>query len=135
MKSKGDLVRGWLLKAESDLTNVGLCLERGLALDAACFHAQQAAEKCLKAYLAASEIDFPFIHNLEKLVELCAQREPSFLSLKAMSQELTPYAVELRYDGEFWPGVETARQALESALIIKRFVMDRLPDELKPGKD
>lgn len=134
MKSKADLVRNWLLKADSDLTNVRMCLESGQALDTACFHAQQAAEKIIKAYLTAYEIDFPFIHNLEKLIELCALNEQSFLSLKVIGQELTPYAVELRYDGEFWPAVETASQALESAMVIKNFVMDRLPDETKPRK-
>jgi hypothetical protein len=49
-----------------------------------------------------------------------------------MSQELTPYAVELRYDDEFWPALETARQALDAALEIKRLVIERLPDEIKP---
>jgi len=134
MKSKADLARGWLLKAKSDLTNAEICIDREQALDTACFHAQQAAEKCLKAYLTAHEIEFPFIHNLEKLVELCAQRDPGFLSLKATSQELTPYAVELRYDDEFWPALETARQALDVALEIQRFVMERLPDEMKPDE-
>lgn len=134
MKRRADLVQGWLRKAESDLTNAGMCLDAGQALDTACFHAQQAAEKYLKAYLTAHEIDFPFIHNLEKLVELCAQRDPSFLDLKALSQELTPYAVELRYDDEFWPAIEIARQALDAALEIKHFVIDRLPDEMKPGE-
>ncbi len=129
MKAKADLVRGWLLKAESDLANVKMCLAAGQAFDTACFHAQQAAEKCIKAYLTAYEIEFPFIHNLEKLVELCAQRDASFLSVKALSQELTPYAVELRYDDEFWPSVETVQQALDAALTIKGFVMDRLPKE------
>ncbi len=79
--------------------------------------------------MTAYEIEFPFIHNLEKLVELCAQRDSSFLSIKALSQELTPYAVELRYDDEFWPSVETVQQALDAALTIKDFVMDRLPKE------
>lgn len=133
MKTEADLVRGWLLKAESNLTNVRMCLAAGQALDTACFHAQQAAEKYIKAYLTAHEIDFPFIHNLEKLVELCTQRDPSFLSIKALSQELTPYAVELRYDDEFWPSAETTRAALDAALTIRSFVMDRLPAEIKPG--
>jgi len=57
-----------------------VCLDAGQALDTACFHAQQAAEKYIKAYLTAHEIDFPFSHNLEKLIEMCAQRDPSFLS-------------------------------------------------------
>ena len=51
--------------------------------------------------------------------------------MKTLSQELTPYAVELRYDDEFWPTAETARQALDGALEIKNFVMDRLPPEMK----
>lgn len=47
MKTKADLVKGWILKAESDLTNARLCLSAGQALDTACFHAQQANESRL----------------------------------------------------------------------------------------
>ena len=131
MKTKADLVQGWLLKAESDIANVQMCLASNQALDTACFHAQQAAERCLKAFLIANDIEFPFIHNLEKLVELCAQNDESFLSLKVLCQELTPYAVGLRYDNEFWPSAETAQQALDAALTIRKFVTDRLPMEAK----
>lgn len=127
MKSKLDLVQGWLRKAESDLASAGLCVSAGEALDTACFHAQQAAEKCINAYLTEHEIDFPFIHNLEKLIELCSRRDPSFTTIKTLGQELTPYAVELRYDDEFWPTGETAREALETATAIRDFVQDRLP--------
>ena len=132
MKTKADLVRGWLRKAESDLVNAEMCLSAERALDTVCFHAQQMAEKYLKAYLTAYEIDFPFVHNLEKLIVLCAQRDPSFLRIQALSQELTPYAVQLRYDDEFWPSAETAHQALDAALTIKDFVVDRLPSEMEP---
>ena len=132
MKSRDDLVRARLRKAESDLASVRLCLSAAEGLDTACFHAQQAAEKCIKAYLAAYEIEFPFIHNLEKLIELCADRDPSFMTIKTLGQELTPYAVELRYDDEFWPSAETARQALDAAATIRDFVLDRLPVTAKP---
>lgn len=131
MKSKVDLVKGWLLKAESDLSNVRLCLANNQSLDTACFHAQQAAEKFIKAYLAEQEIEFPLIHNLEKLIELCATRDPSFQSIKTLGQELTPYAVALRYDSEFWPDLEITKQAYENSLKIKAFVLDRLPPEMK----
>jgi HEPN domain-containing protein len=47
MKEKPDLVRGWVRKAESDLIAMRASAEAG-ASDAACFHAQQAAEKYLK---------------------------------------------------------------------------------------
>lgn len=39
--------------------------------DAACFHAPQAAEKYLKAFLLHHGTKFPFTHNLKRLVELC----------------------------------------------------------------
>lgn len=135
MKTVADLVRGWLRKAESDLTTAELCLEAGRALDMVCFHAQQAAEKYLKAYLTAYGIDFPFVHNLEKLIELCARRDPEFLSIKSLGQQLTPYAVSLRYDPEFWPDIDIAEYALHTALAIREFVIDRLPEEMKPEEE
>ncbi|MBM4048381.1 MAG: HEPN domain-containing protein [Planctomycetes bacterium] len=133
MKSKADLVRGWLRKAQSDVTNVNLCVSTGQALDTACFHAQQAAEKCLKAYLTYREIDFPFIHNLEKLIEVCATCDPAFQSIKPLAELLTPYAVELRYDADFWPDIHTAGEAMRIALKIRGFVLERLPAEFRNG--
>ena len=133
MKNKIDLVKGWLLKAESDLANVRMCLTNNQSLDTGCFHAQQAAERFIKAYLTEQEIEFPLIHNLEKLIELCATFDPSFESIKTFGQELTPYAVALRYDSEFWPDLQIAQQAYETALKIKAFILDRLPPEMKEG--
>jgi len=60
MKDRLDLVRGWLRKADSDLANLALCIEHEEALDTACFHAQQAAEKTLKAYLVYIRSRVPF---------------------------------------------------------------------------
>lgn len=131
MKSKIDLVRGWIKKAESDLTNAKMCVEQNQAIDTACFHAQQAAEKLIKAYLVWQDIDFPYIHSLEKLIELCAQSDPSFQIIKTIGQELTPYAVELRYDDEFWPSLEVGREAFSAALQIRDFVMEKFPLDVK----
>jgi len=132
MKTRGDLVAGWIRKAESDLANAEVCLASGKALDTVFFHAQQAAEKYLKAYLAAMGIEFPFVHNLEKLLELCANREPAFGAFKTSCQTLTPYAVELRYDEEFWPSADTARQAFDAAVSVKGFILTRLPADIRP---
>jgi len=44
---------------------------------------------------------------------------------------LTPYAVELRYDAEFWPALETANQALSATLNIRDFVVERLPEDMR----
>lgn len=126
MKEKADVVRGWLRKGASDVVALEAALGAG-SLDAACFHAQQAAEKYLKAYLTYHQRPFPFTHNLADLTELCSELDASFHSLTPLAAELTPYAVRLRYDYDFWPGPETARQARDSALRIRDFILAHLP--------
>ncbi len=130
MKEKADLVRAWVRRAESDLGIVEMCLARGRSLDAACFHAQQAAEKYIKAYLTHNEKEFPFIHNLEKLIQLCSEPDPTFRAIAGAGEELTPYAVLARYDTDFWPSSDMAREAGEAAKKIKSFVLDRLPPDI-----
>ena len=127
MRDNRAVALGWIRKAESDLANADLCIGHESALDTACFHAQQAAEKYLRAYLIATNLDFPFIHNLEVLIEICGRSDPAFLSIKSLGQSLTPYAVALRYDTGFWPSPEIAREARNAAVTIAEFVQQRLP--------
>ena len=129
MKEKADLVRGWLRRARSDLVAMEVLLNAG-AFDSACFHAQQAAEKYLKAFLIHHETQFPFTHELDKLIKLCAGIDPSFQSLATTADSLTPYAMKLRYDETFWPALEEAQAARASALAVKEFVHGRLPKEI-----
>lgn len=129
MNERADLIRGWLRKAANDIVSVEACLKAG-ALDAACFHAQQAVEKYLKAFLVHAGLEFPYTHNLAKLLELCATRDGAFASLACSVTPLTPYAVELRYDSEFWPSLEAAQEAQAAALGVKKFVLERLPADL-----
>ncbi len=131
MKRRRDLARDWVRKAESDLLALQFALDAGLALDAACFHAQQAAERLLKAYLIERDVDFPFTHNLSRLIALCRQQDATFDSLTPLATILTPYAVELRYDSEFWPEPDVAREARGAVLAIKGFVLQRLSVDLQ----
>jgi HEPN domain-containing protein len=130
MKEKRDLIRAWIRRAESDLAIVEMCLANEKSLDAACFHSQQAAEKYLKAYLTAAEVEFPFVHNLEKLIEICSEKDPRFLTIKPAGEELTPYAVQARYDTDFWPPLDVVRGAREAATTIRDFVLGRLPPDV-----
>lgn len=121
MKAKVDLVRGWLRKADSDILAMDASLEAG-AFDAACFHAQQAVEKLLKAFLIHSDLPLVHTHNLEKLLDQCASVEPAFRGLVEVVAPLTPYAVEVRYDDDFWPTPQVAQEAREVARKIRDFV-------------
>ncbi len=126
MKSNRDVAQGWLRKAESDLANAELCLSAGKALDTACFHCQQSAEKALKAYLISHGVAFPFVHDLDKLLAPCLARDAGFSALAAIAATLTPYAVILRYDQEFWPTAEEVTRAVEAARTVVRFAAARM---------
>ena len=100
--------------------------------DTACFHAQQGAEKYLKGLLAFMERTIPRTHNLEELQQLCMAHASALQLTDVALIELTPYAVQLRYDFEFWPDRETAEQALHIAERVRVAVLAMIPREAHP---
>jgi HEPN domain-containing protein len=61
----------WLSKASDDLAIARVVTSTpDVPRWPACFHAQQAAEKALKAHLVAAGIAFPFTHALDRLADL-----------------------------------------------------------------
>ena len=86
----------WLRYAKSDLELARIEKPEGVLLENLCFHAQQAAEKTLKAVLIFLEIDFPRTHNIRTLLDLL----PEDVDVPQEVEEsaiLTDYAVESRY--------------------------------------
>ena len=130
MKDPAEVCRGLLRKARQDRIALDALLPVQ-AFDTACFHAQQAVEKWLKAFLAYHGVPFPHTHNLVKLVEACAGIDPAFSLLIPTVAPLTPFAVELRYDDAFWPPESVAKEARSSALEVFEFVLARLPADMR----
>ena len=122
MSDNGDLAQKWLKMADEEFAIVEALIEAGVGLAGVCFHAQQGAEKSIKAWLIAHDVDPEKTHKLEELLALCVQIEPRFSELLADAKALTPYAVERRYDADFWPSMDQARTALEQARRIYDFV-------------
>ena len=58
----------WLAEAEEDIA-VAQTLRDTQHFSRACFHAQQGAEKAMKAFLYAQGVDEPWGHSVAKLVE------------------------------------------------------------------
>ena len=91
--------RKWISYAEEDLR----LAEHGLTISSSCpyrliaYHAQQCAEKYLKAYLVLKRVDFPYTHNIRTLIQLC---EGNWGVEISNADELTPFAVTTRYPGE-----------------------------------
>jgi HEPN domain-containing protein len=109
----------WLTYADEDLR----LARHGFRLATSCpyrliaYHAQQCAEKCLKSYLVHHRVDFPYTHNIAKLLEMCGRHANWTQELKD-AVGLRPYATLTRYPGEAAP--VTRREAFRAVQIAGR---------------
>jgi HEPN domain-containing protein len=71
-----------------------------ILLEALCFHAQQAAEKSVKAVLVHHGVAVPKTHNLKILLEMVSAHGVVPPDV-AGAPRLTDYAVVFRYPGEY----------------------------------
>jgi HEPN domain-containing protein len=95
---QADLARELLGLAADDLTAARALVDVPSVSDAIVgFHAQQAAEKALKAALAATGPSFPFTHNVALLMQLCEDAGVELPVALAQLDLLTPYGVVGRY--------------------------------------
>ncbi len=110
--------RAWLARAELDLRAADLELgapQAGLWGDVA-FHAQQAAEKALKAVLAWHDQPFRKTHSIEELGRACTAIELGLGDLVDAAVPLTEYAWKFRYPGDVGdPSHEEAERAVAVA--------------------
>jgi HEPN domain-containing protein len=125
-----EYLRKWLSRADNDLKvaeHEMAAPKDELVTEAVCFHCQQAAEKYPKAYLVRRSVDFGKTHNLEYLIELCSKQDEEFRMLGVGN--LTFYAVEVRYPDEFYtPSVEEARESIEIAKRVQKFVTKKIEE-------
>ena len=115
--------REWIDKAEGDFA-AAQTLYRARKrpnYDAACFHAQQCAEKYLKARLEEAASAIPKTHNLYALLTLVLPFEPGWNALAADLNALNAFSVAYRY-----PGVSAtkpdARDAVRRCRGVRRLV-------------
>jgi HEPN domain-containing protein len=121
----------WLEFADEDLklARHGLTLTSGVPYRLIAYHAQQCAEKYLKAFLVYHEIDFPYTHNIGRLLELCAEKGDWARNLPE-ADELTPFAITARYPSEQETVTrEESLRAIEIALKVRETIRKALERE------
>lgn len=128
----------WLTQARTDLEAAEMLAERLPAL--ACFHAQQSAEKALKAILYAAGERPVLGHALATLGRAVEVHSPSFAELRGEVTKLDRYYVATRYPNGLPEGADPsaafdrddARSALATAgravAFAERFVEQRSVD-------
>ncbi len=128
-------VAAWLTKAAHDLqAAVYLSQAEKPLLDVVVYHCQQAMEKALKGFLTFKSSPFAKTHALVPLVEQAIEIDGEFEDLLDHAEHLSPFAWRFRYPGELLePDEDEARRALALAREALEFVLDRVPEETRPG--
>jgi HEPN domain-containing protein len=126
---KREFCRQWLEKADGDLRACRHLLAGGAEhAENVTFHAQQAAEKYLKAFLVWHQVEFPKTHDIARLIELVGSCGEALAAAVADAALLTPYGVEYRYPGEY-PEVSLpdAERSAQIAAAVREQVVRHLP--------
>ena len=92
------------------------------------FHAQQAAEKLLKALLMARNIPYRKTHDLRELIDLIRDHDIKFPESLMEIRTLSPFTVEFRYD--YLPAEEELpfdrQKALEMVRDLRKWVEEEI---------
>lgn len=126
--------KAWILRSSTDLRagEHDLLAVPPLLADAG-FHAQQAAEKALKGFLAWHNAPFRRTHSLEELGEQCIRLDETLRPEVDAVVPLTEHAWRYRYPSD---AEEPRPGEIEQALIAARALYDavsaRLPQPARP---
>jgi len=130
-----DLVHQWLVKANRDLEAARILLEElEHDYEAVGFHAQQAAEKYLKALFIRHQVEFPKTHDIRQLLGYLEPLDQTLCKSLMGASDLTVYGVEFRYPGDY-PSADKREgsRLLTLAETVSRGVLEHLKTYLHAG--
>lgn len=113
------LTAEWLAKAEADFHTMEResRVKRAPNYEGVCFHAQQCAEKYLKATLCEAGVHPPRTHDLVALLTLALPLEPMWETFRENLASLSAASVSSRYPGQ----IVTRESSLEARRLCRAF--------------
>jgi HEPN domain-containing protein len=118
--------REWLDRAHSDLRACAGLIKIELPAEAL-FHAQQSAEKALKAFLVWHQTPFTKTHDLDGLRKLCLPFVTKPIAQLENIGDLTVYAWRFRYPGApYSPDRKEAEEAMRKASELLHAISSQL---------
>jgi HEPN domain-containing protein len=115
----------WIAKAEADWATMlrESRVQDNPNWDDVCFHAQQCAEKYLKARLCEAGIGFGKVHDLVYLLDAVVVVEPQWKGSQQYLAYLSDFAVTCRYPGDS-ADRDMAFQAIEYCGVFRRIARE-----------
>jgi HEPN domain-containing protein len=122
----------WLARAKSSLLLARQGPPAGVFLEDICYHAQQAAEKALKALFVAHGLRFRYTHDIKELITGLQHQQISVPKPLYETVMLTRYAIETRYPYNAEAVTEDElRQAIAYAERVVAWVDREITDMMK----
>lgn len=121
------LVNQWFKKSAENLRLAKLILNLDEKFyEHICFNAQQCAEKALKGYLNHNKVRFDKTHDIAVLVSLVRSVDPELASQLKSADELTKFAVRIRYPEEAGDAILIDKKLAEYAIQLAEDVYSKL---------
>jgi HEPN domain-containing protein len=94
------IAKEWVIKSQNDLKSAEILFRENGPTDSLCFHCHQAVEKILKGFLVFNKKEFPKVHDLIHLLNLCKKLDKNLEKLEKDVSFLNRYYIETRYPPE-----------------------------------
>lgn len=120
---KKEYINNWIFRAREDISVIENLEKSGIEYytSTICFHAQQAVEKYLKAFLIYHDVDFPRTHDVDFLL-LMSQKEDKD-NFQFDFKSLTEFGVAVRYPDDFYiPGVSETKEYIKISKDVRDLV-------------
>jgi HEPN domain-containing protein len=121
----------WIERAQSSLELAQARIIRHIHYEDLCFQLQQAAEKALKGLLIYYGVEPEFTHNIEVLLTDLKKFTELPENIKKSAQ-LTDYAVQTRYPGEY---DDITKEEYEEAVSITKECLDWVENKIKESEE
>ncbi len=114
-------VLAWLNGARHEIISADVLMEHSTEYANAAFHARQAAEKYLKAFLIYHRISLPHTHDMSRLISLAAAVDEHMAETLDEAESLKEHPLPMRYPPR---GAEVTQAAADRSIRIARLVRD-----------
>ena len=124
-REQKDYLKNWLIRANEDIAVINNLFNSDPSFYASsiCYHAQQAVEKFLKAFLVFHSVDFKKTHDVDFLLAECKEIEPNGFDIDLGS--LADFSISLRYPDDFYvPDKKETIKYRDIAIEVKK-IMER----------
>lgn len=122
----------WIAMADDDLAFAKAALEDNLEYYLQiCFYLHQATEKILKAYILANALEFEKIHDLNKLLRICVQKDEEFSKFVEAVKLLNPFYIGTRYPDVV---IKVSKSQTENALNLAEEVAVFVKEKIKSSR-